>query len=199
MKKLVNLLLSTFCLLGSLQALELMDEEFLVHYGKPQAPLKITEYFSFSCPHCLTVFKDFSKIKKEFIDKELIYLTFQPVPKDLTTIRALHCLVLLNPKEKQIFLEGLFEYLLENEENTDQICVVMQDFLTCFNKQTLAIDDTNYLKQSPIMQKAFTFVKQKDQVKALPTVEINGFLFAAEVPNYSFFAEAVSSVLGEKK
>ena len=193
------LLTTTFCLLNSVYALKPMDDEFLIHYGNPQAPLKVIEYFSFSCPHCVTVFKDFPKIKEEFIDQDLIYFTFQPMPKDLTTVRALHCLSLLNTQEKQIFLEALFEFLEKNQEDSDRICHVMQDFLSCFSKQTLALDNKTYLKESPIMQKAFDYISQKDQIKALPATEINGFLFAAEVPSYAFFKQAVRHVNGEKK
>lgn len=198
-KRLLIALFTTGSLFSYLYALELMDEEFLIHYGNPQAPLKVIEYFSFACPHCPKVFQDFAKIKEEFIDKGLIYFTFQAVPKDLTTMRALHCLSLLNSKEKQIFLEGLFAYLSDNEDPPDRIYQVMQEFLSCFNKQAVAISDLNDLKKLSLMQKSFDFVAQKDQVQALPTVEMNGFLFAKEVPSYAFFVEAVKAGLGEKK
>ena len=35
---------------------EKLLERYLVSYGNPNAPIKITEYFSFSCPHCLNLF-----------------------------------------------------------------------------------------------------------------------------------------------
>lgn len=179
-------------------ALEKMDERFLVHYGKSSAPLKVTEYMSFSCPHCVKIFQDFPKIKQEFIDTGLLYFTFQPVPKDLTTIRALHCLEMLSEKEKPLFLEALFEYL-EETEDAQKLCQAMLDFLACFSKEKIPLDDLAYLKQTPLMEKAFLFLSQENQVKALPTVEINGVLFSSELPSYTFFAEAVQAVMGEGK
>lgn len=197
MKKLITFVVGVF-IFSNLYALEKMDECFLVHYGNSHAPLKVTEYMSFSCPHCVKVFQDFPKIKKEFIDTGLLYFTFHPIPKDLTTVRALHCIEMLTDKEKTIFLEALFEYLEEQPEDAQKLCQVMQDFMTCFSKNKLPLDDLAYLKQTPLMEKAFLFLSQENQVKALPTVEINGVFFPSEIPNYAFFAEAVQAVIGDE-
>lgn len=198
MKKLIISLIYSN-LFNFLAAIEPMNEEFLVHYGKPSAPLKVIEYFSFSCPHCVNAFKDFYKIKADFIDQGKIYFTFQAIPKDLTTIRALHCLSILNEQEKQIFLEALFEYLEESEDNADHLCKVMQDFISCFGNKNLVLDDFEALKQTAVMQQVLKFIKQEELVKALPAAEINGFLFPNEFPNYRFFSEAIQATLGDLK
>jgi len=198
MMKKLTLFIAGLFRIHSLYAIEKMDDNLLVHYGNVNAPLKVIEYMSFSCPHCVKIFHDFPKIKKDYIDTGILCFTFQPVPKDLTTLRALCCLEVLTEREKQIFLEGLFEYLDNNKENADELCKVMQDFMTCFGKKDLQIDDMAYLKQSPVMEKAFIFLTQEEQVKALPTAEINGFLFASELPNHTFFKVAVKAVLGEE-
>jgi hypothetical protein len=183
-----------------IMAVEKMDERFLIQYGDIKAPLKVVEYISFSCPHFIKLFREFPKIKEDFIDKGIIYFTFHPVPKDLTTIRALHCFEMLTEREKQVFLEGLIEYLDQNPmENEENLCQVMQDFLTCLKKEKLKLDDFDYLKKTSLMEKAYLFVTQKEQVNALPTVEMNGLLFLNDLPNYDFFSEAVSTVLGEKR
>jgi Thioredoxin len=176
-----------------------MDDCFLIHYGDPKAPLKVTEYFSFSCPHCVNLFQEFPKIRVDFIDKNLIYFTFHPVPREVTTLRAIMCLEKLSEKEKQVFLEGLFEYLQQNQEGDQKLCQVMQEFLGCLNKDKLPIDDLDYVKKSTVVQKAFLFVSQEESIQALPTAEINGIPFLKEVPSHAFFAQVVQEVLGEQK
>jgi len=176
-----------------------LDECFLIHYGNSNAPLKVTEYFSFSCPHCLKLFHEFPKIKEEFIDKGLIYFTFHPVPKEITTLMSLHCFKILNDKEKQVFLEAMLEYLENNPDDNLEICRVMQEFLVCLHKPKLPLDDHEYLKESPIMQKSFLFISQDEQINALPTVEVNELLFLKDIPDYAFFSEVVKAVIGEQK
>jgi len=179
-------------------SVEKMDDSFLIHYGDSKAPLKVIEYVSFSCPHCVELYKEFPKIKKDFIDTGLIYFTFHLVPRDLTTIQALHCFEILNVKEKQVFLEGLFEYL-EDNDNEQEISKVMQEFLVCLKKKAIQLDDQDYIKQSPIMKKAFLFISQEEQISAIPSAEINERLFLNELPNYEFFSEVVKAILGEEK
>ncbi|MCV6586671.1 MAG: DsbA family protein [Marinibacterium sp.] len=48
--------------------------------GNPDAPVKITEYASFTCPHCATFHADqFKKLKKDYIDTGKVYFTFREV------------------------------------------------------------------------------------------------------------------------
>ncbi|MCB1681269.1 MAG: thioredoxin domain-containing protein [Rhodospirillales bacterium] len=57
--------------------------------GNPDAPLKITEYASFTCPHCAAFHKtSFQKIQEEYIDTGKIYLTFSDFPTNLPAVQA---------------------------------------------------------------------------------------------------------------
>ena len=48
--------------------------------GNPNAPVKIVEYASFTCPHCATFHLDvLPKIKKKYLDKGLVQLEYREV------------------------------------------------------------------------------------------------------------------------
>lgn len=63
--------LSVLMLCSQASAFEKLNDKYLVSYGDPKAPMQIVEYFSFQCPHCLSLFrKDFKRIEEAFIDSK---------------------------------------------------------------------------------------------------------------------------------
>ncbi len=57
--------------------------------GKADAPLKVTEYASFTCPHCGHFHKEsFKKLQTEFIDTGKLLLTFSDFPTNLPAVQA---------------------------------------------------------------------------------------------------------------
>ena len=51
--------------------------------GKADAPVVITEYSSFTCPHCATFHNDtYPALKKKYIDTGKVKLIFRPFPLD---------------------------------------------------------------------------------------------------------------------
>jgi hypothetical protein len=101
---------------GNVQAVEKLGQQYLISYGKEDASIKLVEYFSFQCPHCINIFKnDFARIKKEYIDTGKILFEFHPTPLDLPTLQAMVCLAQLDAHQKQLFLEVMFEEAIPNE------------------------------------------------------------------------------------
>lgn len=110
MKK--TLIICAFILSCKLTAFEKLPALYLIQYGSSQAPLRIIQYFSFTCPHCIALFrKQFQQIKEDYIETERISWVFHPVPMDLLTVQGMDCLSKLSEREKKIFLEAILEEL----------------------------------------------------------------------------------------
>jgi Thioredoxin len=164
--------------------LEKLDPQYLVKYGDENAPLKIVEFFSFQCPHCIKIFReDFDRIKREFIDTGKIYFEFHPVPNDLSTLQALICFESLDEKEKRLFLEVILEEVIPFDSALT--VKLMMAAMNVFKKPLPALGDLDFLNDHDVFQKSHHFLAQ-EKINAVPTVEINGLLFANEIPNYQF-------------
>ncbi len=61
----------------------------IVAYGDPDAPIKIVEFASLTCPHCATFHKDdLPVLKAEYIDTGKVYLELHPFPLDMLAAKA---------------------------------------------------------------------------------------------------------------
>jgi protein-disulfide isomerase len=161
-----------------------LGKQYCITYGKPEAAVQTIEFFSFQCPHCIRLFKEeFPLIKKKLIDTGKMSLTFHPVPQDLTTLQALICLEHLSEKEKQWFLEALLE---EAEPSRPELTAeLMKTAMQVFKKPIPSLEEESYLQNHPVFEKAYQFLKQ-EKVLAIPSVEINGHLYASEIPDFAF-------------
>lgn len=171
-------------------ALEKLSDKYLIGFGDPKAPLKVTEYFSFQCPHCIWIFqKDFDKIKRIFIEDERIYWVFHPVPRDLVTVQALHCLSQLNDTQKMIFLEALLD--VADGDDPSITSQLMMKAMEVFDKPMPLLQEREFLEETEAFVDAFHFLKQKDQVDAVPTIEVNSQLYPEDVPDFEFIQKIV--------
>jgi len=161
-----------------------LSERYCIAYGNKEAPLLFVEYFSLQCPHCIGLFKeDFERIKQELIDTGKIRILFHPVPLDLVTLQALICLEKLKETEKQLFLEVIFEEADPQDPNL--VAHLMMKAMEVFKKPIPQLCDASFLEKHPVFQEISEFIEQ-DKIHAVPTVEVNGQLFAKEIPDYRF-------------
>jgi len=164
-----------------------------VSFGNESAPNKITEYFSFACPHCVALFrKDFSNIKEKLINQNQVRWIFHPVPVDLQTVQAMICLENLSLPEKRLFLEVLLEEAdMEDPDITSQL---MKRAMEILKKPIPQLEQKEFISDQPAFQSAFTFLKQEDIVKTIPSVEINGKFFPEEIPECSFVEKYLKAI-----
>jgi len=166
-------------------SLEKLDDCYSVSYGNPIAENKITSYYSFSCPHCVALFREeFIDLKKQCMDTEKVYFTFHPIPADLLTVQGMVCLENLSDVKKQIFLEALLaEVDLADQEYS---AILMKKAMEILGHPVPLLTDREYLSKTNAFNAAYKFVKQEDSISEVPTVEVNGILYKKEIPSKDF-------------
>lgn len=174
-----------------LLSFEKLPVSYYISYGNVTAPIQVVEYVSLACPKCLELFrKDFSYLKQQHIASGRVCWTFHPDPADILTLQAMVCLEKLSPKEKIIF----WEVVLENLNDPESGCFIMQTAMESLNKPIPDLDNVEFLKNQPAFQHASTFLKQPDMITELPTVEINGKLYDA-FPSRRFLEKTILSLV----
>lgn len=170
--------------------LKKLPEKYQVAYGDPNAPIKIVEYFSFQCPHCLSLFRsDFKVIEEAYIDTKKVYWVFHPIPADLVTVQGMVCMENLNGKQKKLFLETLLEGA---EASSPQItALIMSKTMEIFALPIPGLQNEDYLQKTNAFFDAFNFLTQEEKVLAVPTIEVDLKLFPKEVPDFDFVQSVV--------
>lgn len=182
-------------LFASLSSFEKLPEKYLVTFGNKEAPIEIIQYYSLSCPHCVSLFRnDFLDIKKNHIDSGKICYTFHPVPMDLTTVQLMCCLGELDAGQKQLLLGVIFEELdLENPEVTT---IMLKHSMEIFKKPLEKLDNDDFLKNSDAFASATDFVIQDDKPTTIPSLEIGGKR-VNQAPEYTFVSLMLATVFEE--
>ena len=192
------LLATAFFEFLQLSAIEKLPEKYLVNFGNPNAPVKVTEYFSFYCPHCIAIFqKDFKSIQKDYIHTNEIYWTFHPIPHDLVTVQGMICLEKLNDNQKQLFLETILE--LTDTNNPEVTAMLMIKAMELFDQPTPRLQSDEFLnEQKDLLTNAYLFLKQEEQIIGIPTVEVNAIIYLKEVPDRDFIVEIMEKCKEKK-
>lgn len=181
---------------SSLNAFEKLPDDYQVSWGKPEAPLHVTEYFSLSCPKCHQAFKEeFAKIKETYIDSTQVFWTFHLHPADLITLQAMACLHRLSPAEKQIFWEVVLDHW--ERPSPSEACALMKVTMEALGKPFPSLQGVD-LENHPSFQAAYRYLKQPGIVQELPTIEINGTLYE-EFPCLPFLEEQFAKLLTLQK
>lgn len=170
--------------------MEKLQDKYQISYGDPNAPIKIVEYFSFQCPHCLSLFrKDFKRIEKSLIDSKEVHWIFHPIPSDLVTVQGMVCLAKLNAGYKKIFLEAVLEEA--EADNSDFTSLIMLKVMELLKNPISELNNKDFLEKTDAFHDAFNFLVQEDQISAVPTIEVNGKLIPKELPEYEFVQKIV--------
>ncbi|MBF5060076.1 thioredoxin domain-containing protein [Candidatus Neptunochlamydia vexilliferae] len=171
---------------------EKLSSIYTISYGDPHAPLHVTEYFSLSCPKCLTfIRRDFPSIQARYIDKGKVYWTFHPDPADLLTLQAMVCFEKLSSQGKQVLIETLAHH---PRASFRKGCFKMQEYMDALGKPQPLLHDLSFLEKSQAFQKAFTYLKQPTVPAELPTIEINGKIHQ-EFPSLQWLDKTFAELL----
>jgi hypothetical protein len=187
-----KVLLTWLCSLGVCAgfAFEKLDPKYLISYGNPNSSIKIVEHFSMSCTKCFDCFQeDFKPIKSKYIDNGEVFWVFHPDPTDLLTLQAMVCLEHLRDDQKPLFFETVLKHVKEKKHKHG--CIVMQAVMEVLGRPLPDLAEMEFLEKTDAFQDAFLFLKQKDVIKAIPMVEINGKL-REEYPTREFLEREIS-------
>ena len=194
MKKALLLVLCFFC--SQAFAFQKLSNNYLVSYGDPHSPVRITQYFSFTCPHCVALYRNhFQQIKKHYINSQKISWVFHPVPMDLLTVQAMECLAHLSDKEKKAFLEAILEELFIDRPGLS--ASLMQKGMEVLGKPLPKLREKSYLSETKTFQDAFEFLQQDETIEAVPAVEVNDTFLPGLIPDITFL-ETLLQQIGEK-
>lgn len=116
--------------------------------GKDDAPLKITEYASFTCPHCAHFHKEsFKQLQTDFIDTGKLHLTFSDFPTNLPAVQASKVARCIPDENYFNFVSLLFqtqddwattpEYQKHLKQNALIAGINEQTFEACINSEDL--------------------------------------------------------------
>lgn len=173
-----------------------LPKEYQVVFGRSEAKVKVTEYFSFSCPKCVGFISDeFPQIQKKYIETGLVEWTFHPDPADIVTIQAMICLEYLKENERQQFIKDISRLLSRGqmEPFSAYVEMSMEPYgITLSNLKSLT-----YLKQSEAFKAAFAYVKQEDSVAIVPTIAVDGKIYD-DYPTLKFIEEKLAEAISEK-
>ena len=166
--------------------------------GNPDAPVKIVEYASFTCPHCATFHLDvLPNIKKKYLDKGLVQLEYREVYFDGPGLWA-GLLARCKGNEKYF---PMIDLIFKNQEdwakgNIDNV----KDGLLSMGRQAGLTDeeslacmqDDNLAEELVVL---FQENAKRDNISSTPSFLINGQL----VKNLPFpeFEELIEKYLEE--
>ncbi len=149
-----------------------MAPEYLISYGKENAPIHVVEHFLLDCPFCLKLIaRDFPSIKKAYIDTGWVRWTFHLEPLGLMNFQALVCLSTLSLDQRKSF----FTFLIRNLRgcNKKNPALLMQSFMTAQKSPLPQLHRLDFLETTPAWNEAMSYLSQKNLPAQFPTFEIN--------------------------
>ncbi len=171
-----------------------------ISMGDPNAPIKMVEYASYTCPHCANFHADvFPELKANFIDTGKVYFTFRPVYFDGPGLWADMLARCTGDSEKYFGLAGiLFERQAEWSRAGSQAGVaagiVSVGNQAGINEETvLACLQDNDMAQALVAD--FQANAERDNVQATPSFVIDGEM--TDNMSYASFAQLLNEKLGE--
>jgi protein-disulfide isomerase len=150
--------------------------------GSPDAPVKLVEYASFTCPHCANFHANaYGQLKKEYIDTGKVYFTLREVYFDRYGLWA--ALVARCGGEMKYF--GIHDMLYEQQkewagsEDPAQVVENLKTIGRAAGLEDAAMDVClNDTANAEALIKQFQTNFEADGVKGTPTFFINGTMYS---------------------
>ncbi len=168
--------------------------------GDPNAPIKIVEYASFTCPHCANFHSDvWPELKANFVDTGKVYFTFRPVYFDGPGLWADMLARCTGDTDKFFGIAGiLFERQAEWSRAGSQAAVAAG--IVAIGNQAGLDEETvlNCLQNNDNAQALvadFQANAEQDGIEGTPSFMIDGVL--TDNMSYASFAQLLNEKLGE--
>ncbi len=176
----------------------LRDTALQIVYGNPDAPIKVVEYFSLSCPHCASLYKESQpKLLATYVDKGKVLYVKRYFPHNAPGLAATVLMQCVNNDKKADFLSALFNmqdkwaFTNDYKKNLQSIAEIggmgPTDFEKCLSDKSI---EESVLKQR---QEALDVLK----LDGIPTLFVNGVKLDGF--SYSRLEEAIEKELKAAK
>lgn len=168
--------------------------------GDPNAPIKIVEYASFTCPHCANFHADvFPELKANFIDTGKVHFIYRPVYFDGPGLWADMLARCSGDSDKFFGIAGiLYERQAEWSRASSQAGVA-QGIVSVGNQAGIDEDTVLACLQDNDMAQAlvadFQVNAERDNVTGTPSFVIDGVM--TDNMSYASFAQLLNEKLGE--
>ncbi len=165
--------------------------------GNPEAPVKISEHSSFTCPGCAAFHEEnFKKLKKDYIDTGKAYIVFDDFPRnryDLTVGAIARCV----PDESYFnFVQLLFE-TQESWLNTDYIKHVKQNAMLSGATEDQISQCLGNTDLYEVLANRASQASDDYQVKSTPTLVINETQTISGLQPYEKIKAALDNALAK--
>ncbi len=168
--------------------------------GDPNAPIKIIEYASFTCPHCANFHRDvWPELKANFVDTGKVYFTFRPVYFDGPGLWADMLARCTGDNDKFFGIAGiLFERQAEWSRAGSQAGVAA-GIVSVGNQAGLdeetVLDCLQDNDKAQALVADFQANAERDGIEGTPSFMIDGVL--TDNMSYASFAQLLNEKLGE--
>lgn len=170
--------------------------------GKAEAPVTITEYSSFTCPHCAQFTAEtFPRIKSEYIDSGKVKFVFRDYPLNSPSLAAAVVARCLPPDRYFGFVEMLFRDQKDWSQHPD-MKGVLDDLKV--RSQLAGLTDADFqacLKNADLikgLQERAAEAEKTYQINSTPTFIINGKTLPGALP-FADFKTAIDAALAQAK
>ena len=156
----------------SLYSFEKLPEHYTISLGSSEAPHKITEYFSLSCPLCMKLLKtDFRDIYAQYVETKQVHWTFHPDPQDLTTLQLMICLEKLPQSKRWAFFWEVVQAVKVN--NPGRNTFLLQELSKQFGLDVPLLHDIQWIETTEAYKRAYQYIRQSDAPTEIPTIEFD--------------------------
>lgn len=168
-----------FCL-TAIYSMEKLDQKYLVTFGDSKAPVKVTKYFSFSCPQCMRIYnKEFKELRDKYYSE--VQWVFHPYPKDMFTVQSMACFENLSEHQKRVLMEALCSLVEVSRGDVDVISWgrYLDEYMQNQGLDPIGLSDSNITASTEAFYSAYAFINQGDVIREVPTIEVNDRLYDA--------------------
>lgn len=166
--------------------------------GKADAPVTITEYSSFTCPHCATFHKEtYPALKKKYIDTGKVKMVFRPFPLEPMAAMASMLTKCVPPEQHFSFVHKLFV----EQKNWAYSQSVVDSLAKIWTEAGFARESFDKCLTNQKVLDGILSVKAKAsqelEINSTPTFDINGEIVRGSLP-LKDFEKLIKSKLDKK-